>query len=297
MTAANREVPASKEELIQSVADELGWSKAMTRLHLERIRDDFNGRFGDRIDPRTGLSRFHEDDLSPTETLTRQRDQFLDVERACQAAAAAVSRAPQEVDWLPAKLHLRDSRSGVERQFEVQLTPLDYSGVSWAYAEAAKQAADKLEQAGLRREGYHPEEKAIAVHAWTLMHGPFIPEPGRKLQQRRTNAEYVAANWARLSRKFRGAYSRLQKLRRKRWRQLLRLGRRREKYMQARPLNPVLPRPVVDQYVPPIPKPTRFPRERHRNVTAWLFEYLTDVHKEPDDFTNICDEVRKEFEP
>jgi hypothetical protein len=79
---------------------------------------------------------------------------------------------------------------------------------------------------------------------------------------------------------------------------LLRLGRRREKYMQARPLNPVLPRPAVDQYVPPIPAPKpRFPRQRHLNVTAWLFEYVTGVHKESDDFAYVCDEVRKEFEP
>jgi hypothetical protein len=79
MTAA-REAPASKKELIKSVADELGWSKATTRLHLERIRDDFNGVFGDRIDRRTGLSRFDEYDQTPTETPTQQRDRFRDIE-------------------------------------------------------------------------------------------------------------------------------------------------------------------------------------------------------------------------
>jgi hypothetical protein len=267
--------PASKDELVWQIADELGWSKATTRLHLERIREDFNGVFRDH------------------ETLTQQRNRLREIERACPDGAAAVGHAPQEVDWLPKKFSLRDPRSGVERQFEIRITPTEYSAISWAYAEAAKQAADKL-QAGLRHESTIAEEKAIARAVWLMMGGPVIAEP--ELRQYRTNAEYLAANWARLSRRFRGTYSKLQKVRRKRWRQLLRLGRRREKYMQARPLNPILPRPADDQYVPPAPVRERFPWGKYLTITALTYEYVTGEHRDADSFATACREARKESE-
>jgi hypothetical protein len=248
---------ASKDELVELIAEELGWSKVTTRLHLERIRDDFNGIFGDRIDRRTDL-----------------RDRFREIERACRKAAAAVAHAPQEVDWLPAKLRLRNPRSGVERQFEVRLTPLDYSGVSWAYAEAAKQAADKLEQAALRCESTIAEEKAIAGYVWPLMHGPYITE--RTSKPYRTAADYVIANWAKLSPEFRKAHNRL---------------------LEARGES-LIPEPLTDEYVPPAPGwPPRFLRGKYLTVTALVFEYVTDEHREADSFEFACREVRKEFEP
>jgi hypothetical protein len=274
MTTANREEPASKEELIQSVADELSWSKAMTRLHLERIRDDFNGIFGDRIDRRTGLSRFDEDDQTQTETPTQQRNRFREIERACQDAAVAVGHAPQGVDWLPKKLSLRDPRSGVDRQFEVRLTPIEYSAISWAYSQAAKQAADELELMGLRSEGTISKEKAIARSVWQLMGGPYIVEQADK--PHRTAADYVTTHWAKLSSRFRETYNRLQALRRK----------------------PTLPVPAVDQYVSPVPaqKP-RFPRGKYLTVTALVYEYVTGEHREADSFETACREVREELEP
>jgi hypothetical protein len=273
MTTANGEEPATKEELIQQVADELGWSKTTTRLHLEKIRDDFNGIFGDRIDRRTGLSRFDEDDKTPTETPTQQRNRFREMGRACQAAAEAVAHAPQEIDWLPAKFDLRDPRSGVEREFEVRLTPVEYSAISWAYSEAAKQAADKLEQAGLRSEGTIPKEKAIARCVWLLMGGPYIAETTS--EPHRTAADYVKDHWAKLSPRFREIYNWLQAL----------LGK------------PTLPAPAVDQYVAPAPqKPPRFPREKYLTVTELVYEYVTHEHREVDSFETACREVRKEFE-
>jgi hypothetical protein len=273
MTTVNGEEPASKEELIQSVADQLGWLKATTRLHLERIRDDFKGIFGDRIDRRTGLSRFSEYDQSPTETLTQQRERFREIERVCKAAAA-VSHAPQEVDWLPKKLSLRDPRSGVERQFEVPLTPIEYSAISWAYSEAGKQAAEKLEQAGVRSESTIAEEKAIARYVLPLMHGPYITEETSKPY--RTTTDYVAANWAKLAPEFRKAHNRL---------------------LEARGES-LIPEPLTDEYLPPAPgRPPRFPLGKYLTVTALVYEYVTDEHREADSFEFACREVRKEFEP
>jgi hypothetical protein len=274
MTAA--EEAASKEELVELIAKELDWPQATTRLrlHLERIRDDFNGVFGDRIDRRTGLSRFDESDVTPTETLTQQRDRFRDIEQACKEAAAAVGHALREVDWLPEKFHLRDPRSDVERQFEVPLTLNEYSAISWAYSEAAKRAADKL-QAGLRSESTIAEEKATARSVWLLMGGPYIVEQVDK-PHRTAVADYVTAHWAKLSPRFRKIYNRLQTRRRK----------------------PALPAPAVDQYVAPTPqKPPRFPRGKYLNVTALVYEYVTGEHREADSFETACREVREELEP
>jgi hypothetical protein len=265
--------PASKDELVELIARELDWPEATTRLHLERIRDDFKGIFGDRIDRRAGLSHFSEYDQSPTETLAQQRDRFREIERACKEAAAAISHAPQEFDWLPKNLSLRDPRSGVKRQFEVPLTPIEYSAISWAYSEAGKQAADRLEQAGLRSEGTIAEQKAIARSVWLLMGGPYIVEQADK--PHRTAADYVTTHWAKLSSQFRETYNRLQALR----------------------CKPILPAPAVDQYVAPTPqKPRRFPRGKYLSLTALVFEYVTDEHREADSFETACRDVREELE-
>jgi hypothetical protein len=254
---------ASKDELVESIADELGWSKTTTRLHLESIAEEFKGVFGDRIDRDTGLSRFHEYDETPTETLTQQRDRFREIERTWSEAARAMQHAPQDVDWLPAKLDLSKARLGPATELMMLA-----AGVS----ELGKLAADMLEHAGLRREGYYPEEKWIAVYARRLIEGPFVAE--QEFQQLRTNAEFVAANWEHLSPVFRAIHNRLRQ-------------RRGE---------PPIPEPVVDQHVPPapIPKP-RFRRGKYLTITAFLYEYLTGEHRESDSFAAVCDAVQGEF--
>jgi hypothetical protein len=189
MTAANSEAPFTKEELIELIARVLGWSEATTRLHLERIRDDFAGVFDDH------------------QTLTQQRDRFRDIELACRDAAVAIGHAPQEVDWLPVKIQLGD------RQFEFRGSPTEYSASSWALSQAAKQAADRLELMGLYSEGTISKEKAIARCVWQLMGGPYIAEKTSK--PHRTAADYVKDRWAKLSQRFRKIYNRLQALRRK----------------------------------------------------------------------------------
>jgi hypothetical protein len=292
--------PASKNQLVEKLAKELDWPEATTCLHLEWIRDDFAGIFGDRI------------------TLTLQRDRFREIERAWREAAATVRHAPQEVQggasppgwvawlppgsaslavlsyfyagasgWLPSKLGLEPRKSGWPDwradpsggqdlsfkgwQFEGRIRDdLELIMFGLAVSEAAKHAADKLEQAGLRREGYHPEEKEVARYAWMLLCGRFLEQ---KFQQSRTSAKYIVANWAKLSPRYREKYNRLR---------------------QARKQAP-LPEPTIDEYAPPVPIPKpRFSRRRHRDVAALLYRFLTN--RESKSLASVCDEVRKEFE-
>jgi hypothetical protein len=305
MTAASREEPASKEELIDLIARELNWPKATTRLHLERIRDDFAGIFGD---PVTGI-------LGGLQRPSQHRDSFREIERTFREAGKAALQAPQEIEWLPSKLSVEPRKfewakldsdgwqfQGFEYaapefkgwQFEGRIRDgLELMLFCTAVSEAAKQAADRLEKAGLHPPSTTPAEKAIARYALVLLNGPFFAE--KKFQQHRTIAQYVWAKWPQLSRKFRGKHSTFQKLRRKRWRQLVALGFDPKKKMQDRPLNPVLPRPTVEQYEPPKGIRTRFPRGQYHQLTALVFGYVTGEHREPDSFETACREARNEL--
>jgi hypothetical protein len=166
--------PASKDELVKAIADELGWSTATTRLHLERIREDFGGIFGDLdIDctavNRAAVSGKIEWTFGDQETSTQQRDKFREIEQWCQEAAKRVGKAPQEIKWLPQKLGLAPRKFDWTElefkgwQFEGQIRDeLELIMIFLAVSEAAKQAADKLERLGLRTPGTIPEKKAIA---------------------------------------------------------------------------------------------------------------------------------------
>jgi hypothetical protein len=43
-------------------------------------------------------------------------------------------------------------------------------------------------------------------------------------------------------------------------------------------------------------KPSRFPWRKYKTITAYVYEYLTDEHREPEGFDIAGREVRKQFE-
>jgi hypothetical protein len=220
---------ASKKKLIETIAREIGYRTTPTALAacLEEFRDEFAAVFAD----------------APPK---QQRDRLLEIERTCLEAATAVGHAPREVDWLRGKFHL-----GGDQWIEISYaSSTEPSVLLWGLAQAARKAAGDIVLPNARS---IPTKDAAALYCWMLF-AEFYRQPQTTQPASRKAAEYVQANWPKLSPAFRKAYNQLR---------------------TARHLPPI-PDPDVDLHKPPTPaKAPQFPWARYLAATEFLFEYLT----------------------
>jgi hypothetical protein len=259
---------ASKEDLADTIAQQL--DPDATAITKERVREQC----------KECKEEFYACFLRGMTAAKQQRiwiAQLKAIKKTCEAAAQAVGREPQEIDWRPTPAVLSVVRPILVRFIDRFVEQTDdhaiaekfKAAVAWfdlvsinstellilllAWSRLAGGAAQQLTPDARSI----PKQDFLAYWAWVLMHEfaselvP-IPDPEQPLEGR-TAAQYIAAHWSRLSPDFRTAHNRL---------------------LQARGLL-AIPLPAIDEFVRPRRVQKRqFPWTKYLTVTGLLAQYV-----------------------
>jgi hypothetical protein len=286
--------PAGKEKLAEEIAHRLDpTATAIAQEHIraqcEECERDFYACF------LTGT--IDEKERPVWIDVKSQRAQLKAIEKTHAAAAEAIGREPQEIDWRPNPAPLltrfidRFVEQGGDREITDKFKDKFKAAAAWFDRLLSTSSTDWSAQfhvlsrlAGGKAQQLTPSARSIPMEdffahwGWRLVH-EFSPELAPECdlfelsQEQRAVADYITANWPRLSPAFRVAHNRL---------------------LQARGL-PAIPEPEVDHFVPPTPvRRRKFPWKKYLTVTGLLAEYVRG--RSGMKFRDACLKVRRRYQ-
>jgi hypothetical protein len=286
--------PAGKAKLAEAIARRLNPSataivQECVRAQCQECEEDFRVCFLSGLIDEKG----HEVWINVQDQIKRLNK----IEKTHAAAAEAIAREPQEIDWRPNPAPLlarfvkrfagrRRDRDVVDKfkdRFKTAVAWLDYlSSMSSTDLSAQLYAVSRLAGGAAQRltpkARSIPREEFFAHWGWRLVH-EFAPELAPRLDlfdrpsEPQTVADYIATNWPRLSPKFRTAHNQL---------------------LEARGL-PTLPAPEIDEFVPPTAAQRRkFPWKKYVTVTGLLAAYVVGANGMK--FKAACVKVRNSYQ-
>ena len=282
--------PAGKEKLAKEIARRLDpAATAIVQEHVralcEECKEDFDLCFqAGTIDKKEQPVWINVQD---------QIARLKAIEKALAAAAWAIEQEPQEINWRPNPTRLlarfvnrfvkQGSDRDVANKFKAAVARLDdLLSMNLTDLSARLYALSVL--AGGTARQLKPSARSILMQdffahwGWRLVH-ELAPELAPDLNlnlfessPEQTVADYITANWPRLSPAFRTAHNRLREVK----------G------------LPTIPSPDVDLYVRPTPAQWRkFPFKKYMTVTGLLAGYVHGPNKMK--FRDACLKVRKKY--
>jgi hypothetical protein len=212
------------------------------------------------------------------------------IKKTLAAAAYAIGQEQQEVDWRPNPTRLlarfvnRFVKQGGDRdvanKFKRAVAWLDHL-LSMNLTDLSARLYALSVLAGGTAQQLKPSVRSIPMQdffahwGWRLVHElapELAPDLFELTAKQQTVADYITANWSRLSPAFRTAHNRLREVR----------G------------LPTIPLPDVDLYVQPTPAQWRkFPFKKYVTVTGLLAGYVRGPNKMK--FRDACLKVRKKY--